>query len=737
MDPASHNLAPASAAWIGSDHPFDLHEAYLCFRGALELERAPAEARLWITADSRYRLWVNGRAVGRGPARCYPHAQAVDCLDLAEWLRPGRNVIAAQVYSPGYSHFAYVHRAAAGLLAWLACDGELRLASDAGWRVRRDRSFAAQVPRVSIYGSGAEERDLALDEPWQAPEYDDAGWAAARLVSPAAGGLWAGLQPRALPVLAEREIAPRLLAARAGAYPAELADDAHMALRAGWAAAAPAELAPDAAGWVSAELAPGQAAYWLLDLGRGYAAQGWAELVGARGGELLSISYLDKLEPGLPPAAEPVISDPATYCRVRLTDRFRLRAGDQLAEPFALRGGRLLLFQLVSPAGGALRLRMRVRVSEYPLAIDRPLVASDPLLTKVIAMCEDTFAACLADGFVDCSWRESSQWVGDALPQALIMSALSDDTRPLRRVLELAAQGAYPDGVLPGVVPGEVHAYTVVDYNFIWVELLALYYRLTGDRAFVAALWPALVAMLERFAQDARGDRLLRSQPGRRLFLDWAPLARGEPSAVYNLHYLLALRTAVDLADDLGNHEDTQTPSAMDTPADQSWCLGALVLNPPAITHAAAWRARADALAAAARAAFWDGERWHDDLARTTYSQLAAALAVLAGAATPAEAPALLELIAARSLDARDEPLPGAPVLASPFMHHYLFEALRAGGRGEDVLAIIKLRWGRWAAAGEPTTWENWNVDFPDGSRCHAFSAHPRYHLSRILSVKV
>jgi hypothetical protein len=71
-------------------------------------------------------------------------------------------------------------------------------------------------------------------------------------------------------------------------------------------------------------------------------------------------------------------------------------------------------------------------------------------------------------------------------------------------------------------------------------------------------------------------------------------------------------------------------------------------------------------------------------------------------------------------------------VLASPFMHHYIFEALRRYHRLEAVLEIIRYRWGRWVETGYPTTWENWNVDFPDGSQCHAFSAHPRYHLAQI-----
>jgi hypothetical protein len=91
-----------------------------------------------------------------------------------------------------------------------------------------------------------------------------------------------------------------------------------------------------------------------------------------------------------------------------------------------------------------------------------------------------------------------------------------------------------------------------------------------------------------------------------------------------------------------------------------------------------------------------------------------------------------LEEIKERSLDPDDEPLPGKMVLASPFMHHYIFEALRRHRKFEAVIAIIRRRWGRWVAEGYPTTWENWNVDFPDGSQCHAFSAHPLYHLAEL-----
>lgn len=692
---------PPNAVWIGSDHPFDLHEAYLCFRSPAgwSLDRRPVRASLFITADSRYKLWVNGHFVARGPARCYPHCQSVDCLDLSPYLRAGANALAVQVYQPGYSHFAYLHRGAAGLLAHLVCDGQTALVTDLNWRARRDPSFASQPPRVSIYGTGVELQNLNLADGWTAPDYDDSGWAAPRLVAPVGGYPWLTLRQRNLPLLVERELPMTLLETRRGGTPSGQPNDPHLTLRAGWQVATPAPISPAADGWFSVALATGESAYWLFDWGRDYTGQGWVEINNAGGQEQLAISYHEKIRQG-----ELVISDPQTYCRVRLTDHFRLRPGSQQAETFALRGGRYLLFQLTGPTGPNFQIRFRARVSEYPLNITRPLAVADLQLQHIISLCENTLQACLQDGFVDCTWRESSQWLGDALPQSLIMASVGDDTGPLRQVIEMAAQGAYPDGVLPGVLPGEVHAYTVVDYNFTWVELLHLHHCLTGDDDFTSQMWPTLVKLLDRFHQDRRTGGLITSQPGRRLFLDWAPLSRREPNAVYNLRYLLALQTAAQLAAGRG------------LPGNE----------------AEVWQRRAAHLQAAIRAAFWRNGRWYDDPEQTTFSQLAASLAVLTETAAPEEVNTLLDTIAARSLDLSDEPAPGKMVLASPFMHHYIFEALRRHKKFEAALEIIRRRWGRWVEGGYPTTWENWNVDFPDGSQCHAFSAHPRYHLAQI-----
>lgn len=676
-------IPPEGTYWIGSDHPFDLQETYLDFCADLDLASAPVSAELCLSADSRYRLWINGQFVGRGPERSWPAAMAVDQRDVAALLRPGRNRILVQVYSPGYSHFAHVHRAACGLICWVRVDGQTLLTSGRNWRVRRNLSWSPLVRRVSIYGSGVEDRDLRW--PGDAAGNDPAGWAPARIVQPPAGPIWAGLRPRTNPILSEElRGLDRPVETRFGPTPAGSGaeDDPHMDLCLAYGSLPVAE--------VPQTIPPGHSAIWVFDLGESRVCVAGVRL-SASAGDVLTISYAEKWRDG-----RLLVSDPSTYCRMRPTDRTRLRDGWQEVEGFTLRGGRYLVFKLQTRSAARPDPRFHVRLPSYPLAVREPPAEADPALAAAAALCRRTTLACLQDGFVDSVWRESSQWLGDVVAQAFALAALSDDARPLRLAIEQAAAGAAEDGVLPSVLPGEVPAYVVTDYNFSWVELLDVWSRHPGgDDDLPRRHWPALCRLLDRFEADRGPDGLIRSQPGRRLFLDWAPMDRGEPNLTYNLRYLHALRLAAGLA--------------------AGWDEG----------RAQEWSGRAGRLGQAIRAGLCGPDGWRESPGGAPASQLALALLILSGLVPPDEAAPLADAILARSLDPEDGPAPGRLVLASPFMHHYVFQALHRLGRDAEIRAIIALRWGRWAAAGEPTAWENWDIGFPDGSACHGFSAHP------------
>lgn len=676
---------PQDIFWIGPAHPFDLHEAYLVFRAEFDLPVVPATSILRLSADSRYRLRVNGVFAGRGPERSWPTSMAVDERDITALLRAGANEIEIEVYSPGYSHFAHVSRGACGTICWLEADGAVVLRSNSDWRVRRDHSWSDRVRRVSIYGTGVEDRDLRLGPSPFEP---------ARIVQTAEGPVWRTLRPRATALPAE---IVRTLAApwqtRVGPTP-HATNDPHGDLRAAFSASSPAGL--------PAALRSGETAIWVFDLGESRSCVAGADITAA-GGERLLVSYAEKLRGG-----ELVLSDPATYCRMRPTDRFMLRPGRQRIEGFMPRGARFLVFALEG-AGVAPEAEFHVRLPHYP-TVEKPLPGfGDPTLDAVAAMCRRTTLACLQDGFVDGVWRESSLWLGDAVAQDRALRAISDDPRPLIFTIDMAAEGRDGEGLLPSVLPGAIPAYSVTDYNFSWIELLAgceTHPGIADPQAVWRRHWATLCGVLEAMSGHTGPDGLLRNPPGRRLFLDWSPMDRSEPNLTLNLRYLYALQLAADMAAGLG---DPQEP---------------------------VWRDRARALTAAL-ATLWEAGVWRESPGGAQASQLALAFLVLTGIADGVEAEILADRIAARSLDLRDEHDPDGPPLASPFMHHYLFMALERLGRRDAIRSIISARWGRWANAGLANTPENWSIDFPDGSACHGFSAHPLGWLVRIVDRQV
>jgi hypothetical protein len=70
-----------------------LPNTFALFRKMITLDALPKSAHGWITADSRYRLTVNGRHVQWGIAPSDPRTPDVDLVDLAPYLQKGQNAV--------------------------------------------------------------------------------------------------------------------------------------------------------------------------------------------------------------------------------------------------------------------------------------------------------------------------------------------------------------------------------------------------------------------------------------------------------------------------------------------------------------------------------------------------------------------------------------------------------------------------------------------------------------------
>lgn len=177
---------------------------------AVKTFRSPAvrEAMLRITADTAYRLHINGEWVSNGPARFWPEHAYYDEIDVAAYLRPGLNEIRVIVKYHGAGSFHHVPRQA-GLLCQLdlrAAGGKARsIVSDRTWKMRPLPAWRPNTPKISCQKGPVEVYDARLE--------DRRPFHPAVECFPAAKGPWKDLQPRDMALLTRRPMAPRRILA--------------------------------------------------------------------------------------------------------------------------------------------------------------------------------------------------------------------------------------------------------------------------------------------------------------------------------------------------------------------------------------------------------------------------------------------------------------------------------------------------------------------------------------------
>ncbi|MGL4632565.1 MAG: alpha-L-rhamnosidase, partial [Leadbetterella sp.] len=89
------------AHWI-TDSTIQLGEhSVVNFRKTFNLENLPKRFIVHLSADNHYRFYVNGTYVTRGPARGDLNHWFYESLDIAAYLKKGKNILASEVINWG------------------------------------------------------------------------------------------------------------------------------------------------------------------------------------------------------------------------------------------------------------------------------------------------------------------------------------------------------------------------------------------------------------------------------------------------------------------------------------------------------------------------------------------------------------------------------------------------------------------------------------------------------------
>ncbi|WP_217902323.1 alpha-L-rhamnosidase N-terminal domain-containing protein [Siphonobacter sp. BAB-5385] len=179
-----------AARWISVPNASDNAYGVYHFRKSFDLTARPEHFYVHVSADNRYKLFVNGKLVSLGPARSDPYNWNFETVDLGPHLKKGKNVLAAIVWNfAEYKPVAQMSFNRTEFLLQGDTEAEQLVNTDTSWRCLRNPAYTPwQKPVYGYYVAGPGDNLNAQPYPWgwQQPSFNDQAWVPARQGMPAA-----------------------------------------------------------------------------------------------------------------------------------------------------------------------------------------------------------------------------------------------------------------------------------------------------------------------------------------------------------------------------------------------------------------------------------------------------------------------------------------------------------------------------------------------------------------------
>ncbi len=164
MSLSSDKTLAKNARWLWADGVSGANH-YVEFRR--QLDGAPAEAWLQLSAGTSLRLWINGEQIHAGPSREVPPYFYFDTIDLRPHLRAGKDELRIVAHHQGAD--SQSHQAGTPALLVAGRAGAEDLGDPRGWRARRIARYRADAHRLFSCLGFSEHVDFAADDlPWGA-----------------------------------------------------------------------------------------------------------------------------------------------------------------------------------------------------------------------------------------------------------------------------------------------------------------------------------------------------------------------------------------------------------------------------------------------------------------------------------------------------------------------------------------------------------------------------------------
>ncbi len=673
-----NNYWPAS--WVTCPNVPQRAYGVYHFRKIIELTNKPDSFIVHVSADNRYRLFINGEPVCSGPARGDLAHWNFETVDIARYLKKGSNTIAAMVWNMAeYAAVAQITNQTAFVLQG-DDEAEKIINTNNSWKVYKDSAYApcsldngSRLRTYIVIGPGDSVRAAQYPWGWQLPDYNDSAWSkAVPVASPVPSGvgsdnLWT-LAPRTIPQMEEKQQRITTIRRMNGINDGDFIKRNH-----------PVTI-------------PAHTTATLL-LDQTFNTVAYPQLIVSKGNNaIVKLTYAEAL----------FDTNYTKGNRNEITGKHIIGNYDVFVpdggagrtfRPLWVRTYRYLQLDITTKEEPLVIEDLYGNYTGYPFKQKASFTSNDTSLQALWNVGWRTARLCAGETYFDCPYYEQLQYEADTRIQALISLYVTGDDRLMRkaitdfynsRVAEGLTQGRYPSSRLQVIPP----------FSLFWVSMLYDYMMHRQDDAFVGQNLQAVKGVLHWYELHIDTAKNMLGAMDWWNFADWAstfdggtpPGANSGNSSVITLQYAYTLQQAAALFSHFKQGEE----------AGRCTALAAKLLRG---TYGQCFDKTKNAMG--------------DTPDKKLFSQHAGIMAILTGCIPGQDAQKVMRTILFDTTLTQ----------ATFYYRFYLTQAMKKAGMGNLYYSQLK-PWRDMLTNGLTTFAEN-----PDPARsdCHAWSASPLY----------
>lgn len=681
------------ATWIAFPGESGKDYGVYHFRKVVELASKPSSFVVHVSADNRYKLFVNNVLMSLGPARGDIYNWNFETIDIAPHLVAGMNTIAALVWNEGeYRPEAQIsHRT--GFILQGNTSAEEVLNTNDSWKVVKSAAYrplsGVGYPTYYVAGAGEIVDMRQSNDDWTSVSYDDTSWSNAKPTGWGSQGAPKGMVDAFGWMLVPSQI-PQM----------EMTDQRFESVRRSQGVSVPKAF-PKSSGTIT--IPPKTTATLLLDQSHLTNAFVTLKLSGGKDAGI-SLQYAEALFQ----SANPIIKGNRNEIEGKkiLGRKDSIISNGKANQSFttlAWRTYRYVQLRITTAAEPLTINDIFGTFTGFPFKRAAKFESSDASSEQILDVGWRTARLCAVETYMDCPYYEQLQYIGDARIQALVSYYNAGDDRLVINALNQMDQSRISEGVTLSRHPS-YSPQIIPTFSLWYIGMLHDFWRYRPDASFVQQKLHGVREILHFFSKYQQPDGLLKNPPYW-VFTDWvngkktwdygmAPRSADGNSCALDFQLLWAYQLAAELESALGME-----------------------------SYSKAYAEKASQLMATIKQKYWDPSAgmFADTPEKKLYSQHANTLAILTGTVAGEEAKTLaLKILSTPNL---------AP--ASIYFRYYVHQALTKAGLGDDYVSWLD-KWKENIQLGL-TTWAEISEVTEARSDCHAWGSSPNIEYFRIV----